>query len=336
MTSKTLVALMATTMACGAIAPALAQTSAYQQSLQRYDDQRANYYENVAEYRDRQAAYERDRANYMQAREDYDRRYGRGAYDRRNRAEADRYRAAQYRESAAYRAEQARFERERANYERARYNYDRRYGEGAYDRRHRAEADRFRVSGYAQASGYDSQRAQWERDRDAYYAARDKYDRRYGGGAYDRRNPGEANRYATPYAGGAYSVDANANVVNRDECRQDAKRNATVGGVIGALAGAALGSNVAARNAKTEGTVLGALVGAGVGAAVGNASAKCDTRGAYWTYEETQPYRYADGRYASTNERCRLAPAPTEYNGRVETRYVRVCPDSDGRYRVQG
>jgi hypothetical protein len=336
MTSKTLVALMATTMACGAIAPALAQTSAYQQSLQRYDDQRANYYERVAEYRERQAAYERDRANYIQAREDYDRRYGRGAYDRRNRTEADRYRAAQYRESAAYRAEQARFERDRANYERARYNYDRRYGEGAYDRRNRAEADRFRVGGYSQASGYDASRAQWERDRDAYYAARDKYDRRYGAGAYDRRYPGEGGRYNTPYAGGAYSLDTSANVVNREECRQDAKRNATVGGVIGALAGAALGSNVAARNAKTEGSVLGALVGAGVGAAVGNASAKCDTRGNYWTYEETQPYRYADGRYASTNERCRLAPAPTEYNGRVETRYVRVCPDSDGRYRVEG
>ena len=105
--------------------------------------------------------------------------------------------------------------------------------------------------------------------------------------------------------------------------------------MIGALAGAALGSNVAARNAKPEGTVLGALVGAGVGAAVGNASAKCDTRGNYWTYEQTQPYRYGDGRYADASERCRLAPAPTEYNGRVETRYVRVCPDADGRYRVE-
>jgi hypothetical protein len=336
MTSKTLTALLATTMVFGAIAPAVAQTSAYQQSLQRYDDQRANYYERVAEYRERQAAYERDRANYLQARDDYDRRYGRGAYDRRYRTEADRYRTAQYRESAAYYAEQAKFERDRANYERARYNYDRRYGEGAYDRRNPRDADRFRVSGYGYASGYDATRQQWERDRDAYYAARDKYDRRYGNGAYDRRYPGEGGRYSTPYAGGAYSLDTSANVVNREECRQDAKRNATVGGVIGALAGAALGSNVAARNAKTEGSVLGALVGAGVGAAVGNASAKCDTRGNYWTYEETQPYRHADGRYAQANERCRLAPAPTEYNGRVETRYVRVCPDSDGRYRVEG
>lgn len=336
MTSKTLAAVLAATVACGAIAPAFAQDSRYQQSLRSYDDQRASYYDRVAEYQDRQAAYERDRANYLQARDDYDRRYGVGAYDRRYPTYADRYRTAQYRESAAYYSEQAEFERARANYERARYDYDRRYGEGSYDRRHPSEADRFRVSGVSYASGYDATREQWERDRDRYYAARDDYDRRHGVGAYDRRHPGEGARYASPPYAGAYSIDASANVSYPNDCRQDAKRNATVGGVIGALAGAALGSNVAARNARPEGTVLGALVGAGVGAAVGNASAKCDTRGSYWTYDQTQPYRYSDGRYAAASERCRLAPAPTEYDGRTETRYVRVCPDADGRYRVEG
>lgn len=340
MTSKTLAAVLAATVACGAIAPAFAQTygqdSAYQQSLRNYDNQRANYYERVAEYQDRQEAYERDRANYIRNRDDYDRRYGRGAYDRRYPSYAERYRVAQYRDSAAYYAEQAEFERARASYERARYDYDRRYGEGAYDRRHPSEADRFRVSGVSYASGYDAQRDQWERDRSRYLSARDAYDRRRGVGAYDRRYPGEASRYNAPYAG-AYSIDTSANVnYGAGDCRQDAKRNATVGGVIGALAGAALGSNVAARNARPEGTVLGALVGAGVGAAVGNASAKCDTRGAYYSYDQTQPYRYSDGRYAEASERCRLAPAPTEYNGRIETRYVRVCPDADGRYRVEG
>lgn len=334
MTSKTLAVVLATTVACGAFAPAatFAQDSAYQRSLEAYDAQRANYYERVAEYRDRQDAYERDRADYMRTRDDYDRRYGRGAYDRRYPSYAERYRTAQYRDSAAYYAEQAEFERARANYERARYDYDRRYGNGAYDRRHPSDAARFRVSGVSYASGYDAARDRWERDRDRYYAARDAYDRRYGYGAYDRRHPGEASRYGAPYAGG-YGIDTNANVALGD-CRQDAKRNATVGGVIGALAGAAIGSNAAARNAKPEGTVLGALVGAGVGAAIGNASAKCDTRGAYWTYDQTQPYRYSDGRYAGAAERCRLAPAPTEYDGRTETRYVRVCPDADGRYRV--
>lgn len=337
MTSKTLAAVLAATMACGAIAPAFAQDSAYQRSLQNYDAQRSSYYDKVAEYQDRQDAYERDRANYVKAREDYDRRYGRGAYDRRYPTYATRYSTAQYRESAAYYSEQAEFERARANYERARYNYDRRNGDGAYDRRHPRDADRFRTSGvsYASGSNYDPGRQQWERDRDRYTTARDAYDRRYGNGAYDRRHPGEGSRFAAPYAG-AYSIDTNANAPSPNDCRQDAKRNATVGGVIGALAGAALGSNVAARNARPEGTVLGALVGAGVGAAVGNASAKCDTRGNYYSYEQTQPYRYSDGRAASASERCRLAPAPTEYNGRVETRYIRVCPDAEGRYRVQG
>ena len=65
MTSRILASLLATTVACGAVAPAFAQDAAYQRSLERYDDQRANYYERVAEYRDRQEAYERDRANYM-------------------------------------------------------------------------------------------------------------------------------------------------------------------------------------------------------------------------------------------------------------------------------
>lgn len=335
MTSKTLAAVLAATVACGAIAPAFAQDAAYQQSLRNYDNQRASYYDKVAEYQDRQEAYERDRANYVRAREDYDRRYGRGAYDRRNPGYAERYRVAQYRDSAAYYAEQAEFERSRATYERARYDYDRRNGQGAYDRRHPREADRFRTDGVSYASDPSADRDQWERDRSRYLSARDTYDRRYGNGAYDRRNPGEGARYNAPYAGG-YSIDTSANVNYPNDCRQDAKKNATVGGVIGALAGAALGSNVAARNARPEGTVLGALVGAGVGAAVGNASAKCDTRGNYYSYEQTQPYRYSDGRYAAASERCRLAPAPTEYNGRVETRYVRVCPDADGRYRVEG
>lgn len=114
-----------------------------------------------------------------------------------------------------------------------------------------------------------------------------------------------------------------------------------IGGVIGALAGGVVGSNAAARNAKPEGTVLGALVGAGLGAAIGNASAKskCDTRGTYWSYDETVPYRESPasgGVYSSrSEERCRLAAAPAEYNGRTETRYIRVCPDAEGRFRVE-
>ena len=54
-------------------------------------------------------------------------------------------------------------------------------------------------------------------------------------------------------------------------------------------------------------------------------------------YRESSRYRASsDTAYSNYSKRCRLAPADTDYNGRTETRYVRVCPDSEGRYRVQG
>ena len=115
------------------------------------------------------------------------------------------------------------------------------------------------------------------------------------------------------------------------------------GGVIGALAGAALGSNVAANGRGTEGAVLGAVVGGVIGANVGKAAAKarCDQAGYYYNYADTVPYR--ESRYARSGEydyryysrqRCRLAPAPVDQSGDV--RYVRVCPDGQGRYRITG
>ena len=144
-------------------------------------------------------------------------------------------------------------------------------------------------------------------------------------------------RYQSPPYAGYYGRNVSANV------RCD--NNSTVaGGLIGALAGAVLGSNVAARNARTEGAVLGGLVGAGVGAAVGNANDryKCDSRGPYFSYDDTVPYREGRTRYSSaynsdyySRQRCRLAPAPVDAYGR-DMRYVRVCPDGDGRYRITG
>ena len=116
---------------------------------------------------------------------------------------------------------------------------------------------------------------------------------------------------------------------------------------IGALAGAAIGSNVAARNARTEGAVLGAVVGGFAGSQIGkqSAQAKCDSAGYYYNYAETVPYResrYARGQrngqydYSYYNRnRCRLATAPVDDYG-DDVRYVRVCPDRQGRYRITG
>ena len=216
-----------------------------------------------------------------------------------------------------------------------------------------------------QQEQYDAQRQQYEDQRDAYRQsarsyrearrdyemrlsewnrARMIYDSRYGYGAYARLYPrpmwdqGYWSSYAPPPYAGYYGRSASATVVPCD-------RNSTVaGGLIGALAGAVLGSNVAARNARTEGAVLGGLVGAGVGAAVGNANDRyrCDSRGPYFTYDETMPYREGRYRYSSAydygyyqRQQCRLAPAPVDAYGR-DVRYVRVCPDEDGRYRITG
>jgi hypothetical protein len=198
---------------------------------------------------------------------------------------------------------------------------------------------------------YEAARRDYERRRDDYEAARLAYDRRYGYGAYARvygpsPNWDEA-RWADYNRGaGYYGSNASATVYD-NPCRDRGNNSAVAGGIIGALAGAALGSNVAARNARTEGAVLGAVLGGAAGVGIGKASAKCDDRGYWFSYNETVPYRESrydrqmrrSGQYDYsyyTRQRCRLAPAPVDWGDRTEYRYVRVCPDSMGRYRLAG
>lgn len=186
---------------------------------------------------------------------------------------------------------------------------------------------------------YERRRADWER-------ARAGYDARYGYGAYARAY-GPAPVWDDAYWAG-YNNDASRygrDTAYTEDCGSSRNNRSVAGGLIGALAGAALGSNVAARNARTEGTVLGAVVGGAIGASVGRASAKCDTRGYYYSYDQTVPYRESaydrnrSGRYNYsyyTRQRCRLAPAPVDVGYGEEYRYVRVCPDNTGRYRITG
>ncbi|HEY3694954.1 hypothetical protein [Phenylobacterium sp.] len=191
---------------------------------------------------------------------------------------------------------------------------------------------------------YQQARRDYDRQRADYDRARAEYDARFGLGAYAQRyGPApvwDETRWANAYGRDAAYTDA------VDACRSQRSNGAVAGGVIGALAGAALGSNVAARNARPEGAVLGAVVGGAIGAGVGRASAKCDPRGYYFSYSDTIPYRESgfdrrgrSGRYGYdyyARERCRLAPAPVDWGDRTEYRYVRVCPDTDGRYRITG
>ena len=209
--------------------------------------------------------------------------------------------------SADYRAARADYERRYADWETRRAAYDARYGYGSY----------VRVYGPAPV---------WDDSRWAYAAPAPVY------------GPAGSTAYGAP-AAGYYGADtAYASPAPQIRCNNNA---AVTAGLIGAIAGGVLGSNIAGHGDKTGGTVLGALVGGGAGAAIGHASDKykCDQRGAYWSYNDTVPYRvdssvYRDDRYADYSRRgCRLAPAPV--NG-SDYRYVRVCPDGEGRYRVTG
>jgi hypothetical protein len=228
----------------------------------------------------------------------------------------------QYQPTDQYRQDQQRYQDERSAYEARRDDYD------------------------ASRAGYQAARADYERRRADWERARADYDARYGYGAYIRVygpapvwDDARWARYAQPSAG-SYGRDT-AYVGPAVTCRNDHSA-ATAGAIIGALAGAALGSNVAGHGVRTEGAVLGGVVGAGLGGAVGNAHDKyrCDSRGPYYSYGDTIAYReardYRSGQYDSsyyTRMRCRLAPAPIDSDGR-EYRYVRVCPDADGRYRI--
>lgn len=204
-----------------------------------------------------------------------------------------------------------------------------------------------------QRADYRAARADYERRYADWENRRAAYDARYGYGAYARAyGPAPAwddSRWTSAHAApppapygaptaGYYGADSSYQSAPPIHCNNN---SAVTAGLIGALAGGVLGSNIAGHGSKTGGTVLGALVGGGAGAAIGHANDKykCDQQGAYWSYNDTLPYRvdsdvYRDDRYADYSRRgCRLASAPV--NDR-DTRYVRVCPDAEGRYRVTG
>jgi hypothetical protein len=237
--------------------------------------------------------------------------------------------AQQYRPTPEYERQQREYDAQRSQYEGQRAQYEDTQSNYRQARRDYRAARR----------DYERRLAEWER-------ARVIYDRRYGYGSYARlyARPVWDQSYWTsyeppPYAG-YYGRSASSTSV---PCNNN--NNSTVaGGLIGALAGAVLGSNVAGRGDRTEGAVLGGIAGAVVGGAVGNANDryKCDSRGPYFSYDDTVPYREGRRRYSSaydtsyyTRQRCRLAAAPVDAYGR-DVRYVRVCPDGEGRYRITG
>jgi uncharacterized protein YcfJ len=188
-------------------------------------------------------------------------------------------------------------------------------------------------------SEYQQRLRDWQAERDRYDAQRQAYeaDRR----AYDER-------YRAPRYGQRVEVRDPYRPYRDSPCEHRASNDdrKVAGTLIGALAGAALGANVAAPKVTAEGAVLGAVVGGAIGAGIASGTdhdryaARCDNVGYYYTYEETFPYRedanYRDrrsGRYDYSyynRQKCRLAVAPYD----SDYRYVRVCPDRDGHYRL--
>jgi hypothetical protein len=238
--------------------------------------------------------------------------------------------AQQYRPTDEYLQQQRQYEDQRYRYENQRDQYE------ATDQNYREARRSYREA----RRDYERRLAEWER-------ARAIYDARYGYGSYARlysRPVWEEGYWARneppPYAG-YYGRNSSANV----RCGSGGSSNTVAGGVLGALAGAVLGSQVASRGARTEGAVLGGVAGAVIGGSVGNArdrEYKCDSRGPYFSYNETLPYREGRTRYSSAydyryyeRQRCRLAAAPVDAYDR-DYRYVRVCPDEMGRYRITG
>jgi hypothetical protein len=245
--------------------------------------------------------------------------------------------APQYQQTAPSRDAQEQYQNDRRDYESRKDAYDAR--RQTYDAR-RSDYEVSRADYQAARADYARRHADWER-------ARARYDARYGYGAYIRvYGPAPAwdearyGRYDAP-AAAYYGRPTTYN--GPVTCRND-HSSATAGGILGALAGAALGSNIAAGGHRTDGAILGGVVGAGIGASVGNAHDKynCDSRGPYYSYSDTIAYRedpnWRSGRYDYgyySRMRCRLVAAPVDSYGR-DYRYVRVCPDSSGRYRITG
>jgi len=169
---------------------------------------------------------------------------------------------------------------------------------------------------------------------------------------------------------GAYD----ANGYYYDPCQRSTVSRTTGGSLLGAVLGAATGAAIAGKRNKTEGAVLGGLLGAGVGAVAGNSSAACDSpsrpapvrnygsgygngsdrsvtiyesrtyypkhrghgydQGRSWDRDGDYGYdRRGDQRAA--NDGCTLAESPIYLpDGRVQSRFVRVCPDAYGNYQV--
>ncbi|WP_304164495.1 glycine zipper 2TM domain-containing protein [Phenylobacterium aquaticum] len=174
--------------------------------------------------------------------------------------------------------------------------------------------------------------------------------------------------FASAQSGGYYGQ----NDYSYDPCRRANTNRGTTGALVGAALGAALGSNVASHHGgRKGGALLGGALGAVVGSQVGRSSAACEPQQRQGYYGNSQygsngygsdAYGYqgsygggggyyggqqgygsdrygasynVDSRQPADVNGCTLAESPIYLpDGRVQKRFVRVCPDSNGHYQV--
>ena len=240
-------------------------------------------------------------------------------------------------QQAQYQAQQTAYNTARAKYEADRAAYDARWGYGAYERAYGP----FRyVAPNTYGYGYGTYPY-------TYPATTYPYASTYPYSTYPYASTPSTYGYGygttttpygyNPYSAGAYGV--NSAYGTSVPCTTGS--SSVNLGVLSALAQAAMGGRSISTSSMVNQAILGAVVDRTLGARA-ISSAQCDSRGYYYTYSQTQPYREgyydASGRWVSTTAygayaNCRIAPAPTNAAG-SEFRYVRVCPDATGRYRI--
>lgn len=301
---------MKTTPLALAIAGVLA-AAATGASAQTYGQAYGAYQQQQATYQQQQQAYATARARYEQDKASYDARYGYGAYERR-------YGGFSYQPDQSYG-----------------YGYGTSYPATSYP----APAYPYSSSPYS-SSPYGSPYSQAPSTYGYGYGSPYGTSTPYGYGTQAPYGYGTPAPYSSnPYYAGAYGANSS---YGTQPCSTTSSSGGVSLSVLAALAQAALGGG------SSAGSILNqAVLGAGVDRSTGSSTVsgvKCDSRGPYYSYNQTQPYR--EGYYDSYGQwhatattrayaNCRIAPAPADTYG-SQYRYVRVCPDSSGRYRITG
>ena len=182
----------------------------------------------------------------------------------------------------------------------------------------------------------------------SYYGQPYGYSQSYSGGYYDPCRRDQGDRGATgALIGGAIGAVTGSQLASRGRRTE----GSVLGGVLGAVVGSAVGRDSAGCRADNQRTYYGGGGGYSDSRYYGD-DRRYDDRYRDDRYYDNRSYddraysyggydeydRYGGGSsygYQDQGGGCRMSESNIQLpDGRVETRYVRVCPDSSGRYRI--